>query len=202
VAEGRAAPAVAARIGRVEVVCGPMFAGKTEELLRRVRRAVIAGRRVVVVGHALDTRHGADRVASHVGVDFPALAASRPEDIDAVVPEDADVVAIDEAQFFGTGLLAVVARLAERGLVVIVAGLDVTFDGDPFEPLPSLMALAERVDKLTAICLVCGEDAVFHVKVAGLPADADALTAANVGGTETYQARCRRHVPWAGEGLR
>jgi thymidine kinase len=190
-------PAAGPRIGRVEVVCGPMFAGKTEELLRRVRRAVIAGRRVVVIGHALDTRHGADRVASHVGIDFPALAASRPEDIEAVVPDGTDVVAIDEAQFFGPGLLPVVARLADRGLVVIVAGLDVTFDGDPFEPLPSLMALAERVDKLTAICLVCGEDAVFHVKVAGQPADADALTAANVGGTETYQARCRRHVPWA-----
>ncbi len=99
------------------------------------------------------------------------------------------------------GLLPVVARLADRGLVVIVAGLDVTFDGDPFEPLPALMALAERVDKLTAICLVCGEDAVFHIKVAGLAADADDLTAANVGGTETYQARCRRHVPWA-EGAR
>lgn len=190
-------PAAAPRIGRVEVVCGPMFAGKTEELLRRVRRAVIARRRVVVIGHALDTRHGADRVASHIGVDFPALAASRPEDIEALVPDATDVVAIDEAQFFGPGLLPVVARLADRGLAVIVAGLDVTFDGDPFEPLPSLMALAERVEKLTAICLVCGEDAVFHVKVAGLPAEAEALTAANVGGTETYQARCRRHVPWA-----
>ena len=190
------------QVGRIEVVCGPMFAGKTEELLRRVRRGVIAGRRVVVIGHALDTRHGADRVASHIGVDFPALSASRPEDIEAVVRDDTDVVAIDEAQFFGTGLLAVVAALADRGLVVIVAGLDVTFDGDPFEPLPSLMALAERVDKLTAICLVCGEDAVFHVKVAGLRADADALTAANVGGTETYQARCRRHVPWVGDRLR
>jgi len=191
-------PAASPRAGgRVEVVCGPMFAGKTEELLRRVRRAVIARRRVVVIGHALDTRHGADRVASHIGVDFPALAASRPEDIEEVVPDATDVVAIDEAQFFGPGLLPVVARLADRGLVVIVAGLDVTFDGDPFEPLPSLMALAERVDKLTAICLVCGEDAVFHVKVAGLPAEAEDLTSANVGGTETYQARCRRHVPWA-----
>ena len=197
-----ATPPAGPRIGRVEVVCGPMFAGKTEELLRRVRRAVIAGRRVVVVGHALDTRHGADRVASHIGVDFPALAASRPEELEAIVPAETDVVAIDEAQFFGTGLLPVVARLADRGMVVIVAGLDVTFDGDPFEPLPSLMALAERVDKLTAICLVCGEDAVFHVKVAGPPADADELSAANVGGTEAYQARCRRHVPWAGGNVR
>src|SRR5215218_9231383 len=188
------------RVGRVEIVCGPMFAGKTEELLRRVRRAVIAGRRVVVIGHALDTRHGADRLASHVGLDFPALAAAVPMEIEPLVPAAAEVVAIDEAQFFGPALVDVVARLADRGLVVIVAGLDVTFDGEPFEPLPSLMALAEQVDKLTAICLVCGEEAVFHVKVAGTAATADALTEANVGGTEAYQARCRRHVPWSGAG--
>jgi thymidine kinase len=182
------------RIGRVEVVCGPMFAGKTEELLRRVRRAVIAGRRVVVFNHALDTRHGADRLASHVGRDFPSLAAATPADIEAAVPDDADVVAIDEAQFFGPGLVDVVGRLAGRGQVVLVAGLDVTFDGRPFEPLPSLMALAEQVDKLTAICVVCGEDAVFHVKTTATPAGPDDLVQANVGGTDLYQARCRRHL--------
>lgn len=179
--------------GRVEVVCGPMFAGKTEELLRRVRRAVIAGRRVLVFTHTLDTRHGSDRLASHVGRDFPSLAAATPSDIEAAVPDGTDVVAIDEAQFFGPGLVPVVGRLADRGIVVIVAGLDVTFDGRPFEPLPSLMALAEDVDKLTAICTVCGEEAVFHIKISATPAGADDLVAANVGGTETYQARCRRH---------
>ena len=189
-------------IGRVEVVCGPMFAGKTEELLRRVRRAVIAGRRVVVFTHALDTRHGADRVASHIGRDFPSAAASSAEEIEAAVPDAVDVVAIDEAQFFGPGLVPVVGRLADRGLVVIVAGLDVTFDGRPFEPLPSLMALAEEVDKLTAICTVCGEEAVFHVKVVATPAGADDLVAANVGGTETYQARCRRHFRPPTDGAR
>ncbi|HEY6609401.1 MAG TPA: thymidine kinase [Candidatus Limnocylindria bacterium] len=179
--------------GRVEVVCGPMFAGKTEELLRRVRRAVIAGRRVLVFTHTLDTRHGSDRLASHVGRDFPSLAAATPSDIEAAVPDGTDVVAIDEAQFFGPGLVPVVGRLADRGIVVIVAGLDVTFDGRPFEPLPSLMALAEDVDKLTAICTVGGEEAVFHIKISATPAGADDLVAANVGGTETYQARCRRH---------
>ncbi len=191
-------PVTVGEIGRVEVVCGPMFAGKTEELLRRVRRAVIAGRRVVVINHALDTRHGTDRLASHVGLAFPATSAAHPEDIEAAVPDGTDVVAIDEAQFFGPGLVPVVGRLADRGLTVIVAGLDVTFDGHPFEPLPSLMALAERVDKLTAICSVCGEEAVFHVRIGGTPVGgspvgAEALVAANVGGTETYQARCRRH---------
>ena len=181
-------------VGRLEVVCGPMFAGKTEELLRRVRRAVIAGREVVVFTHALDSRRGTDRLASHVGRDFPSLAAAMPSEIEAAVPADADVVAIDEAQFFGPGLVPVVTRLADRGLVVIVAGLDVTFDGRPFEPLPSLMALAEHVDKLTAICMVCGEEAVFHVKTTATTASPDDLVAANVGGPETYQARCRRHA--------
>jgi thymidine kinase len=180
-------------IGRVEVVCGPMFAGKTEELLRRVRRALIAGRRVAVFGHALDTRQGADRLASHVGLSAPALAVAAAEDIEPAVPDGTDIVAIDEAQFFGPGLVPVVGRLADRGLVVIVAGLDVTFDGRPFEPLPSLMALAEQVDKLTAICSVCAEEAVFHVRLGATSAGADDLVQANVGGTETYQARCRRH---------
>ena len=156
--------------GRVEVVCGPMFAGKTEELLRRVRRATIAGRKVVVFSHALDTRHGADRLASHAGIDLPSLAASSADEIEAAVPDGTDVVAIDEAQFFGPSIVPVIGRLADRGIVVIVAGLDVTFDGRPFEPLPSLMALAERVDKLTAICTVCGEEAVFHVKLAATAA--------------------------------
>ena len=90
-----------------------------------------------------------------------------PEDIERSVPDGTDIVAIDEAQFFGPGLVPVVGRLADRGLVVIVAGLDVTFDGRPFEPLPALMALAEQVDKLTAICSLCGEEAVFHVASAG-----------------------------------
>jgi len=181
--------------GRLEVICGPMFAGKTEELLRRVRRALIAGRHVAVVGHALDDRHGMDRLTSHAGIDHPSVTVPTAADIERALDPDTEIVAIDEAQFFGTDLIAVVSRLADRGIVVMVAGLDVTFDGQPFEPLPALTALAERVDKLTAICAVCGEDAVFHVRVDApnaLPGD---LVADHVGGTEKYQARCRRHVP-------
>lgn len=180
--------------GRIEVICGPMFAGKTEELLRRVRRAVIAGRRVIVVGHALDTRRGTDRLASHAGLDHPAVTVGTAAELERSIPDGVDIVAIDEAQFFGPELVDVVGRLAALGLTVIVAGLDVTFDGWPFEPLPSLMALAERVDKLTAICSVCGEEAVFHVRVAATTTTASDLSAANVGGTESYQARCRRHL--------
>lgn len=180
--------------GRIEVVCGPMFAGKTEELLRRVRRSLIAGRRVAVVSHALDARHGTARVASHVGLDHPSVTAATAEEVEQAVGPDTEILAIDEAQFFGPALVDVASRLARRGLVVIVAGLDVTFDGRPFEPLPSLMALAERVDKLTAICAICGEEAVFHVRVGARDASAAALVAEHVGGTEKYQARCRHHV--------
>jgi thymidine kinase len=175
-----------------------MFAGKTEELLRRVRRAVIAGRRVVVVGHALDIRHGTDRLASHAGLDHPSAAASTVEEVRAAIPDGTEIVAIDEAQFFGEGLVALVTELAGEGLTVLVAGLDVTFDGEPFEPLPALMALAERVDKLTAICTVCGEEAVFHARVREASVGADALVADNVGGIESYQARCRRHFAPSG----
>ena len=180
--------------GRIEVIAGPMFAGKTEELLRRVRRALIAGRRVTVINHALDVRHGTDRLASHVGLDHPAVAVASVRDLELAIPQGADIAAIDEAQFFGPDLVGAAARLAGRGIVVIVAGLDVTFDGLPFEPLPSLMALAERVDKLTAICAVCGEDAVFHVRVAAPRAASADLVVEHVGGTEKYQARCRRHL--------
>jgi thymidine kinase len=178
------------RGGRVEVIAGPMFAGKTEELLRRVRRAVIASRRVQVFTHVLDTR-GHGRVASHAGLDFPSEAVSSAEEVAARA--DAELAAIDEAHFFGPDLIEVVGDLARRGLVVVVAGLDVTFAGEPFEPLPSLMATAERVDKLTAICTVCGAEAVFHQRVGPADASDTGLVAENVGGPEKYQARCRRH---------
>jgi thymidine kinase len=182
------------RAGRVEVIAGPMFAGKTEELLRRVRRAAIAGQRVVVFSHALDTRAGDGRIASHAGLDAPSRAVGSAEDIDEAVGSDAfDIVAIDEAQFFGPSLESVVAALAARGLHVIVAGLDVTFLGRPFEPLPALMAQAERVDKLTAVCSVCGADAIFHARVAPAAERDVNLVTENVGGLETYRALCRRH---------
>jgi thymidine kinase len=181
--------------GRVEVIAGPMFAGKTEELLRRVRRAAIAGRRVVVFSHALDTRSGGARIASHVGLDAPSRAVASASEIAAAVDGDDEVaiVAIDEAQFFGPPLVDAVRDLAANGLEVIVAGLDVTFLGQPFEPMPSLMALAERVDKLTAVCAICGADAIFHERVASAASADVTLVSENVGGLETYQARCRRH---------
>ncbi|WP_265522254.1 thymidine kinase [Oerskovia flava] len=176
-----------------------MFAGKSEELMRRVRRARIAGRTVEVVSHTLDTRRGAGRVSSHSGLDIPSRAVTDAARIEDVVGADVELVAIDEAQFFGPGLLDVVGRLADRGCVVVVAGLDVTFDARPFAPVSELGALAERVDRLTAVCGVCGADAAFHVRLEAPAADALRTAAEHVGGAESYQARCRVHLadaPW------
>ena len=181
--------------GWIEVISGVMFSGKSEELIRRVRRATIARRKVQVFKSHLDSRYtGLYSVSSHDGTELEASPVDSAGEIFRLVRPDTEIVAIDEAQFFGAELVPVVSRLADRGLVVMVAGLDVTFDGQPFEPLPALMALAERVDKLTAICAICGEDAVFHVRVDTPAAGSDELVADHVGGTDKYQARCRRHV--------
>lgn len=180
-------------VGRIEVVVGPMFAGKTEELLRRVRRALIGRRRVEVFTHALDTRPGAGKVASHAGLEHPSRAVRSAAEIPRMVPPETDVVAIDEAHFFDDDLVSIAHGLAARRHVVIVAGLGVTFAGRPFPPLPSLMAVAERVDKLTAICAVCGEEAAFHQRIAPASVSETQLVAEHVGGAEKYEARCRRH---------
>lgn len=190
----------AARTGRVDVIMGPMFAGKTEELLRRVRRAGIAGRRVEVVGHALDTRSGIGQVSSHAGATVAAVTAADAAELERLADPDVELLAIDEAQFFGTALIDVVQRIADRGTHVVVSGLCVTFDGDPFEPLPTLAALAESVTKLTAVCTVCGQDAPFHTRVRAVDGAASAAATAvpeHVGGAESYQARCRDHFPGA-----
>jgi thymidine kinase len=180
--------------GRLEVIGGPMFAGKSTELVRRVDRARIAGRQVVVVAHALDVRSGTGRVATHTGLAVESVPVDTPEAIAAHTGPHTDMVAIDEAQFFGPGLVDAVGELVDSGLDVVVAGLTVTFDGRPFEPLPSLMALAESVTRLTAVCTVCGRDAAFHVRLSGT-VDGDPLRtmAGHVGGAESYQARCRAH---------
>ncbi|MEE6273077.1 thymidine kinase [Georgenia wangjunii] len=181
--------------GRLQVVCGPMFAGKSEELLRRVRRARLAGLAVEVVNHALDERHGVGRVASHAGGSVPSHSVPDVGSLRAVLDgRPLDLLAIDEAQFFGMDLIPTVDELVLAGTTVVVAGLCVTFDARPFEPLASLMALAEDVTKLTAVCTVCGQDAAFHVRV--VPddvGDATVPSAEHVGGAESYQARCRRH---------
>jgi thymidine kinase len=187
--------------GRLTVIGGPMFAGKSGELLPRVRRRGIAGARVAVVSHAWDTRQGDGVIATHDGGTIPARGAASVEDIDAAVAGaladgGLDLVAIDEAQFFGADLRPCVERLLARGIDVLVAGLCVTFDAEPFAPLPDLMALAEETVKLTAVCVTCGRDASFHERIERAAADSpDDLGPGHVGGTLMYAARCREHHP-------
>lgn len=182
---------------RLEVITGPMFSGKSEELMRRVRRARIAGRSAQLVGHALDTRSGTGLVSSHAGQQLEARPVADIAELLAVAQEGRpDLLAIDEAQFFGPDLVDAATAIVAAGTTVIAEGLCVTFDGRPFEPLPGLMALAEDVVKLTAVCSQCGEDAVYHQRITAAIVDSgDSLraTAGHIGGAETYQAKCRRH---------
>jgi len=182
--------------GWVEVVSGVMFSGKSEELLRRVRRALIARRRVQVFKSHLDDRYaGVYRVTSHDGSQVDAHPVTSSVQIAELVRADTQVVAVDEAQFLDDGIVAVVNELADRGVRVIVAGIDMDFRGEPFGPMPKLLAIAEKIDKLHAICVVCGDLATRNQRlISGRPAPAEGPTI-QVGGAESYEARCRRcHV--------
>ncbi len=177
--------------GHIELICGSMFSGKTEELIRRLKRAEIARQHVQVFSHSLDTRYGESRVASHNGIDWRAIPVQKAEQILERLDQDATVVAIDEAQFFDWEIAEVANLLADRGVRVIVAGLDVDFRGEPFGPMPLLMAQAEQVDKLSAICVVCGEPASRTQRlINGAPAKYDDPVIL-VGASEVYEARCR-----------
>ncbi|MGI6368750.1 MAG: thymidine kinase [Anaerolineae bacterium] len=178
--------------GWLEVICGGMFSGKSEELIRRVRRAQIARQPVQVFYHRLDTRYGPEQVSSHAGGHIQAQPVSAAAEIaDALLP-DTRIVAIDEAQFFDDDLVELCIQLADRGRRVIVAGLDMDFRGEPFGPMPELLARAEEITKLRAICVVCGATASRTQRlVDGRPAAAgDPLI--QVGASERYEARCRR----------
>jgi thymidine kinase len=180
--------------GWVHVICGCMFCGKTDEMLRLLRRFSIAGRRVLLVKPRLDTRTDADRVFSRSGAQHEAVTVDDSSQIEAAAGE-ADIVAIEEGQFFDEGLPDVVERLASAGKQVIVTGLDRDFRGIPFGAMPRLMALADQVTKLTAICVVCGEPATRTQRlIGGQPATSDSPLIVIGGlGDETYEARCRLH---------
>lgn len=179
--------------GSVEVITGSMFSGKSDELIRRLRRARIARQKIQVFKPGVDTRSAEDKVTSHVGTEFEATPVNDAEAILPLVGEDTTVVGIDEAQFFDDKLAAVVQSLADRGVRTIVAGLDTDFRGEPFGPIPILMAQAERVDKLYAICMVCGDAASRTQRlINGRPARYDDPVVV-VGASELYEARCRRH---------
>lgn len=180
-------------MGWVEVITGPMFSGKTEELIRRLRRAVIARQNVQVFKPAIDHRYGLQRVASHSGFSFEAMAVERAEDILTHVREETNVVAIDEVQFFNDAVVDVVQRLAHQGRRVIISGLDTDFRGEPFGPMPLLLAQADQVDKLHAICMVCGGPATRTQRlINGRPARYDDPVIL-VGAQELYEPRCRLH---------
>ncbi|MGB9723241.1 MAG: thymidine kinase [Chloroflexia bacterium] len=177
--------------GQIEVICGSMFSGKTEELIRRVRRAQIARQRVQVFKPSLDARYATEHVASHNGLRFIAVPVDSTEEIAQRLDPEADVVAIDEAQFFDEGLVALCEELADRGIRVIVAGLDMDFRGEPFGPMPALLARAEEVTKLRAICVRCGAPASRTQRlIGGRPASYDDPVIL-VGAAERYEARCR-----------
>jgi thymidine kinase len=170
-----------------------MFSGKTDELIRRLRRARIARQQIQVFKPRIDARYQVDKVTSHAGDEFEATPVERAEHILPRLEPDTTVVAIDEAQFFGESIISVVQGLAEQGARVIVAGLDSDFRGEPFGSMPVLMALAERVDKLQAICMLCGEPASRTQRlIDGVPAHVDDPVIV-VGASEMYEARCRQH---------
>ena len=180
--------------GWVHVICGCMFCGKTDEMLRLLRRFSIAGRRVLLVKPGLDTRTDAVTVISRSGAQHQAVTVDDSSGIEAVAG-DADIVAIEEGQFFDERLPDVVERLADSGKQVLVTGLDRDFRGIPFGPMPRLMALADQVTKLTAICMVCGEPATRTQRlINGAPAPVDSPLIVIGGiGDEAYEARCRLH---------
>jgi thymidine kinase len=179
--------------GSVEIIVGSMFSGKTDELIRRLRRATIARQKVQVFKPAIDLRYAETKVTSHTGSDFDAQPIENAANILTNLKEETTVIAIDEAQFFDSEIISIVCKLADEGLRVIVAGLDTDFRGEPFGPIPSLMAQAEQVDKLHAICMVCGEEASRTQRlVNGQPAHYNDPVVI-IGASELYEARCRKH---------
>lgn len=179
--------------GLIEVVCGSMFSGKTDELIRRLVRATIAKQKVQVFKPAIDVRYAVEKVASHTGSTFDAIPVQKAAEIRERVEKDTTVVGLDEVQFFDPEIVEVAQELTGRGIRVIAAGLDMDFRGEPFGAMPVLMAKAEEVLKLHAICMVCGGEASRTQRlVNGKPARYDEPVVI-VGASELYEARCRLH---------
>ena len=171
--------------GWIEVICGSMFSGKTEELIRRIRRAQIARQKVVLFKPQIDDRFGANHVVSHDQRKLEAIPLKSAKEIEDLA-KDYEVVGIDEGQFFGMELVKVCENLANQGKRVIVSGLDQDYRGVPFEPMPQLLAIAEYITKNLAICMVCGNPANRNQRLT------KSKERVVVGGTETYEARCRK----------
>lgn len=171
--------------GWIEVIVGCMFSGKTEELIRRLRRAEIAKQRVAIFKPKIDTRYSSDHIVSHSDAKLKSMVVSNASEIEQLA-QDAQVIGIDEGQFFDLTLVDVAERLANQGKRVVIAGLDQDYRGKPFEPMPQLLAVAEYITKTLAICVVCGNPADRTQRTT--PAKERVL----VGAKDSYEARCRR----------
>ncbi len=171
--------------GRIEVIAGGMFSGKSEELVRRLRRAVIARQRVQTFKPRVDDRHPPEVLVTRDNRQVAAVTVTSAGALEAALEEGVQVVGIDEAQFFDAPLVEVVMRLADRGVRVVVAGLDQDYLRRPFGPMPAILALAEHVDKMHAICVRCGGTAHYSQRIGGGDEQVQ------VGDTECYEARCR-----------
>lgn len=183
------------KIGRLEVITGSMYSGKSEELIRRLRRAKFAKQKVVVFKHAIDKRYDEIAISSHDKNKFDAYPVSTKDEMEEIMKknEDAEVIGIDEIQFFGEEIVDFCKKFVKKGKRVIVAGLDMSFRAEPYAPVPELMAISDRVDKLQAICMICGKTAYATQRlINGEPAYYDDPLVM-VGATENYEARCREH---------
>ncbi len=173
-------------LGWIEVVCGPMFSGKSEELIRRLRRARIARKRVQVFKPAMDKRYSADEIVSHGDQRMPSEVVTNAKEILTKIDWRAEVVGVDESNFFGLDLVDVAAQLADSGKQVVIAGLDTDYLGRPFTPMPELLCMAESITKTLAICVQCGNPAKHTQR---LVESNDLIV---VGAAGSYEARCRR----------
>jgi len=171
--------------GSIEVICGSMFSGKSEELIRRVRRAAIARRRVQVFKPQMDTRYSVDEIVSHEMSKLRAVNVVTARQVLEEVRDKTEVVGIDEVQFLDSEIVNICQKLADRGKRVIVSGLDMDYKGEPFEPMPSLMAISEEVTKVRAICVQCGSPASYSQRL--VQHEERVL----LGATDSYEARCR-----------
>ncbi|MGG3395864.1 thymidine kinase [Bacillus velezensis] len=179
--------------GWLELICGSMFSGKSEELIRRVKRATYAKQEVKVFKPAIDNRYSEEAVVSHNGTSMTSHVISSSAEIWDHISESTDVIAVDEVQFFGESIIGDLSSLADKGYRVIAAGLDMDFRGEPFGVVPNLMAVAESVMKLQAVCSVCGSPASRTQRlIDGKPASYDNPVIL-VGASESYEARCRHH---------
>lgn len=174
-------------MGVIEIICGPMFSGKTEELIRRLQRAVIARRRVQVFKPRVDSRYDPEALVSHSQQRMVSTVIEKAPEVLTRLAPDVEVVGIDEVQFLGLAIVPIVKDLAGRGLRVVVAGLDQDYRGAPFDPMPQLLAEAEYITKELAICMVCGQPAGRSQRIV------DSEDRLHVGGSQEYEPRCRDH---------